>query len=142
MNDFKTEMLVELLDCGYADLSVLEDCKYDFCDVIDECKEMDAPITLNNLAYCMFYIGLRDLNLKIGERKNELDGKAEGGELTDDEKEELEAIEDLDAYEDTCSFHNYLDTNIWFEKNGEIYERYFEEALDEFAENTGYSINK
>lgn len=139
MSEFKDELLAELLECGYADLTVLEDCKYNFVDVIVYCKEdFGATPTLNNLAYSMFQIGIGKINDAINERMDEL---REIEEPSEEESEELEALEVLEPYEDIESFHNYLDTSVYFTAKSEIYHKYMEEALDEFAENTGYSIN-
>lgn len=137
MSDFKEVLLTELLDCGYADLSVLEDCKYDFYDVIDYCKNAYFNLTLNNLAYSMFQIGIADIRRAVEKRIDELESK---DELTDEEHEELIAIFALTPDIDIESFHNYLDTSVWFRNNGEVYRQYFKEAIDEFADNTGYSI--
>lgn len=138
MNNFKDELLVELLECGYADLTVLEDCKYDFCDVIEYCKDCFGNISLNGLAYSMFQIGIKEIKEAINERMDEL---REIEEPSEEETEELEALEALEPYEDIESFHNYLDTSVYFTDKSEIYHKYLEEALDKFAENTGYDIN-
>ena len=141
MSDFKDDILVELLGCGYADLSVLEDCKYDFSDVIDECKMQFGDLTLNNLARTMFEFGINDIKTAINERIEEIEDEAECEEqLSEELREELHALRDLDAYEDIESFHNFLDTSIYFVRSAEVYHKYLEDALDEFAENTGYSI--
>lgn len=137
MTDWKYNLLTELLGCGYADLSVLDDCKYDMCDVIEYCKDADLDVTLNSLAWSMFQIGLDDINRAIDERVDELDVK---DDLSEEEQEELNALEHLDAHEDTESFHNFIDTSIWFHKNGDVYREYMSKALDEFEENTGYAI--
>lgn len=138
MSDFKDDLLTELLDCGYDDLSVLEDCQYDFTDVIEYCKDGGMSLTLNNLAWSMFQIGIADIRRAVEERIDELESQ---DELDDDEQEELEALQELEPYEDIRSFHNYLDTSVWFGKNGDVYRQYMKEAIDEFGENTGYSIS-
>lgn len=137
MSDFKDDLLTELLGCGYADLSVLEDCQYDMYDVIEYCKDACLDLTLNNLAWSMFQIGRADIMRAIEERIDELESQEE---LSDDEQEELDALDGLDPYEDIKSFHNYLDTSVWFSKNGDVYRQYIKEAIEEFGDNTGYSI--
>ena len=138
MGNFKDDLLTELLDCGYADLTVLEDCEYDFCDVIEYCKDAGMSLNLNSLAWSMFQIGIADIRRAVEDRLDELEIK---DELNEEEQEELDALKELDPDEDIESFHNWLDTSVWFSKNGEVYRKYVNEAIDEFAENTGYSIS-
>ena len=157
MSDWKEDLLVELLDCGYGDLSVLEGCKYDMGTVADECKEQFGEISLNGLAMVMFDFGRED----IAERKTELLHELEeekyewdkaierGQELTEEEQERYDALEDdidlleeFDVYENLESYHNYIDTSIWVIGVSDV-ERLHEllkDAFDEFAENTGYTI--
>lgn len=52
----------------------------------------------------------------------------------------IELIRSLNTEEDVSSYHNWLDTHVWFEKNGDIYKRYLQDALEEFYENTGFEI--
>jgi len=138
MRDWKDILLTKLLDCGYADLQILEDCEYDFDDLISEIEAMgyEKP-DINNLCFAMFQLALNDFQDTIDERINEL---KEQDELTEEEQEELDAIEGLDVREDTESYHNYIDTSIWFNNNEDIYIKYFQSALDDFEEHTGFSI--
>lgn len=142
MSDFRDDLLTELLGCGYADISVLEDCKYDFSEIIEECQMQFGKLELNALARTMFEFGIRDIEKAINERIEEIEDSADEEEqLPEELREELHALRDLWTSDDIESFHNYLDTSIYFVKNSEIYHKYLEDALDEFAENTGYSIN-
>lgn len=149
--DMMENLLINLLDCGYLDLRVLNGCEYDISDLIEECKEMgyEKP-DLNNLAYAMFYIGKNDLQEAIDERIVNLEDAISDG-LVDDDQEKKEGIEKqieelktLDAREDFESFHNYLDTSIYLsnhaEEKREIYEKYLQKELDQFEENTGFSL--
>lgn len=138
MRDWKDILLTKLLDCGYADLQILEDCEYDFDDLISEIEAMGyKKPDINNLCFAMFQLALNDFQDTIDERINEL---KEQDELTEEEQEELDAIEGLDVREDTESYHNCIDTSIWFNNNEDIYIKYFQSALDDFEEHTGFSI--
>ena len=137
MADWKDDVLVALLDCGYGDLGVLDDCKYDLVDDIAEMLDCEMKVTLNGLAWAMFRHGLSDIRYAIEERIEELE---ERDELSDEEQAELDELQTLDPYEDTESFHNFIDTSIWFRANKDIYEKYLQTALAEFEKNTGYSI--
>ena len=139
---FKDDLLVELLGCGYADLSVLEDCKYDFSDIIEECYSVFGKLELNALARIMFEFGIREIGEAIDKRIDELANYVEDeDELSEELREELNALRDLYVYEDIQSFHNYLDTSIWICNHNDVYEKYLGEALDMFEENTGYCIS-
>ena len=144
-------LLSSILGCGYLDLSVLDDCEYDFDEMIEECKFNFGEISLNGLARTMFEMGIRDIEEWINNRIEEIKGEMEyfyfedGENEEDDEeymmlREELEELEELKPWEDIESFHNYLDTSIYFVDNEETYNTYCGEALKEFEENTGYSI--
>ena len=157
MCDWKDDILVETLDCGYGDLSVLEDCKYDMRSIIDECKSQFGNIELNNLAMTMFDFGRRDIDEKrqelideLTDEKNEWDKAIERGqELTDEEQERYDALEsdidlleEFDPFETIKSYHNFIDTSIWLSGTSDD-DRLCEllkDAFDEFEENTGYTI--
>ena len=145
-------LLSSILGCGYLDLSVLDDCEYDFDEMVEECKFNFGEISLNGLARTMFAMGIRDIEEWINNRIEEIKGEMEyfyfeDGENEEDDEEymmlrkELEELEELKPWEDIESFHNYLDTSIYFIDNGETYNTYCEEALKEFECNTGYSIS-
>lgn len=138
---FKDDLLVELLGCGYGDLSVLEDCRYDFSEIIEECYSVYGKLELNALARIMFEFGIREIGDYIDDRIKSIECGLDDEDLLSEElKEELHALRDLDVYEDIQSFHNFLDTSIWVCNHNETYEKYLGEALDIFTENTGYCI--
>lgn len=138
---FKDDLLVELLGCGYGDLSVLEDCRYDFSEIIEECYEVYGKMELNALARIMFDFGIREIGDYINNRIEEIEDMVEEEDMLSEElREELHALRDLDVYEDIQSFHNFLDTSIWVCNHHKTYKKYLEEALDTFANNTGYCI--
>lgn len=129
------ELLAALLDCGYRDLDVLSNCEYNFYDLVGRTKEYTEQPNLNDLAYEMFNMAKNDLNDSITERMQELDAKEN---LTREEAEELNALEQLNPYEDIESWHNFLDTSVYFISNGDVYKKYLDAALDDFEDHTGY----
>jgi len=145
-NEIMTDLLTGLLNCGYRDLDNIMDCKYDMEDLIEEVKNSgDESIDINNLTYAMFEKGKEEIRTSIENRIEEIEEEINN---TEDKKEiknlkkELKEIKNLDPYEDIGSFHNYCDTSIYFnEDKGDIYKKYFQEALDEFYENTGFNID-
>lgn len=162
------ELLCCLLSCGYLDLNVLENCSYDIDELIDYTKDMgyEKP-DLNSLAYAMFRLASNDLSEYISEEiekvegelseleglKSELDGKWDD-ELTDEEVETIDTIDErinslneklvdikaLDPSEDIESYHNYLDTHVYFRNNESIYRQYCQDGIDLFLEKTGFDL--
>lgn len=138
---FKDDLLVELLGCGYADLSVLEECRYDFSDIIEECYMVYGKLELNALAKIMFDIGISEIENYICHRIEKIEDEVEEEHMLSEElRKELYALRELDPHEDIESFHNFLDTSIWVNKHHRTYKRYLGLALDEFENNTGYCI--
>ena len=67
----------------------------------------------------------------------------ENGGLTEEEREERDALETLEPSEDMASFHNYIDTHIWIDAKEKVdaYTKYMQKALDHFCEMTGFEIS-
>ena len=143
MNDWKEDLLAAILDCGYADLYLLEDCRYDLCEIVEECRMNFGKLDINLLVRIMFEYGLRDIETAINDRICELESVENERNLDEDERVELESLRVLDPFENIESFHNYIDTSIWVSREGnkrEIYKRYLQDSLDRFEEMTGFQI--
>ena len=76
----------------------------------------------------------------MDDRICELEASSNEWELDADEEEELSALRALNPEEDIDSYHNFVDTHVWFENNADVYHTYMQEALDNFAEGTGFEI--
>lgn len=140
--DFKTNLLTALLNCGYLDLVILKDCEYDFSDLIEIVKDYDGEININSLCSAMFELGKGDMQEAINNRIEELE-EIELDELQEEEQEELKALKELNPFEDIESFHNSLDTSIYFpydSDKADIYKKYMQDALDNFENMTGFNI--
>lgn len=138
MVDYREELLAELLNCGYYDVSLLKDCKYSFGYLIENCKyAFGNDVNVNNLVRIMFEIGIDEIEESISDRIREYDPE----QASDDEREEHESLLLLNPHEDIESFHNYLDTSIWVTEHKELYERYLQDELDCFYEMTGFEIS-
>lgn len=132
-------LLCAILDCGIADLSVIEDCEYDMEEIAEECRFQFGKVSLNGMSECIFYKGKRGIQDAIDDRINEIEDIDEESR-TSDEREEYVDLLSLNPYEDIEEFHNFLDTSVWFKKNGSLYKKYVPSALERFEQNTGYYI--
>lgn len=134
-------VLCEMFSCGSLDLKMLDDVVYDWGKVLDQADWPRADIDFNILMRGVIDLGIIEIRDAVGNRIAELEAIAfNERDLDSDEEEELMELRNLDPDKDIDSFHNCLDTHVWFEKNGDIYRRYLSDALDEFAENTGFEI--
>lgn len=140
MYDWKDTLLCSLLDCGTADLSLLDDVDVDIGEIIDECRDECGDTNINTVMWVIFQKGFGQIQNAIEARIQVLEEYVEDGSADDEDREELEQLRELDPYEDFDSYHNYLDTNVWAQKHGEIYRQYLGDALEAFEEITGFYI--
>ena len=130
-------LLCEILDCGVDDLGMLDDVEYGWHYIIHRMKIFQAELSFNSLMYHVVSMGKDCIQDSVGDRIHELGKKTS---WTREEVDELEALRSLRPEADFQSYHNYLDTNVWCEKNADIYTRYLQYALDQFEDNTGLPI--
>lgn len=140
MYDWKDPLLCSLLDCGTADLSLLNDVDVDIGEIIDECRDECGDTNINTVMWVIFQKGFGQIQNAIEERIRELEDYIEDGSADDEDREELEQLRELDPYNDFDSFHNYLDTHVWAQEHGEIYRQYLGHALEDFENITGFYI--
>lgn len=132
----KEALMCSLLHCGIDDLDLLDNIEYDFDDVLKRIgwQTLRAnEIDINDIIMAAFDIGKSNIAYTI---EWKIKYREQLG-LTDDDVEKLKL---LDPYEDICSYHNYLDTSVRFERNAEIYHELLKDSLDAFYERTGYEI--
>lgn len=134
----REDFLMQILHCGIADLALIDDVGYDFCDIL----ELDSTFqfNINFVMARVFEYGFSRIAQAINDRICELEAIPNERELNDDEELELLRLRMLEPYEDFGTYHNYIDTHVWCVNNKEIYRRYLSEALDDFAEGTGFRI--
>ena len=133
----KDALLCTLLNCGSADLAMLDQVDLDWDIVLNEC---DRPVDFNGLMQAVVLVGTGEIANAVIRRKKELRSALEEGQLTEDEATELEDISTLNPYDDISSYHNWLDTYAYFEQREEIYRRYFSGELDTFEDLTGLCL--
>lgn len=137
MTDWKDTFLCALLGCGTADLSLLDDCDVDMYDVVEECRDRYEDMEINNVVRTIFDMGIQAIETICNEKIAELKGR---GNLSPVESVELEELLQLSPWRDVKSYHNFLDTSVWIDQNGEIYRELLPDALQEFERITGFSI--
>lgn len=143
----REDFLMNLLNCGVLDLKLIDGVGYDWCDILDgeTLGEMLSDgsgqrETLNYIMRRVVEFGIDQLTTAVADRICELEAIPDERELDVDEEEELEALRTLNPEEDIESYHNFIDTHVWFENNADVYRTYLQEALDDFTEGTGFEI--
>lgn len=143
----REDFLMNLLNCGVLDLKLIDGVGYDWCDILDgeTLGEMLSDgsrqrETLNYIMRRVVEFGTDQLTTAVADRICELEAITNERELDADEEEELEALRTLNPEEDIESYHNFIDTHVWFENNADVYRTYLQEALDDFTEGTGFEI--
>ena len=143
----RDDFLMNILHCGVLDLRLIDDFGYDWCDILDSetLGEMLSSGSrqheiLNYLMRQVVDFGIEQITTAVDDRICELEASSNEWELDADEEEELSALRALNPEEDIDSYHNFVDTHVWFENNADVYHTYMQEALDNFAEGTGFEI--
>lgn len=134
----REDFLMNLLNCGVLDLKLIDDVGYDWCDILSDGSGQRE--TLNYIMRRVVEFGIDQLTTAVADRICELEAIPDERELDVDEEEELEALRTLNPEEDIESYHNFIDTHVWFENNADVYRTYLQEALDDFTEGTGFEI--
>ena len=137
----REDILMTLFHCGICDLSLLDDIQYDACDVLEQLGGFGLDdLDINMYVRAAFDLGFIEIREAVENRIDELKSYEERGDLTEEEQEELDEILRLDPDADFGSYHNCIDTHAYIEKNNEVYRRYFQDALDNFENNTGFPL--
>lgn len=139
----KEDLLMELLDCGFANLELLDDVSYPVNEILEQLSYPFGreSFTLNDFMKAVVDLGILDIKDTIEERLNELSEIAKDRDLDDSEVEELRCLQNvLDPYDDISGFFNCLDTHVSFRDHEEEYRRYLSDAITAFEENTGLNF--
>ena len=160
----KEAVLTKILDCGTADLDLLNDIEYNLDDIIDDCIANDE-LSLHGIFYRVFYYGARDLQSAFDEKKEEIkddilasleEEKTEwidSGEMTEEEladcEEHKELVADLalinsnilNPENDMDYYLNYTDTHVSM-KHIDFYRRWMESDVYEIENNMGWNFEE
>lgn len=124
-------ILCGLLDCGTADLPMLEDINYDIEDIVQELSQ-DGCLSLNNIFESVFRRGISDLQGAISDKKQDFEGEGN--------KEDAEKLSCLDPERDVEYYCNCLDTHIYFKDNEETYREYLGEEISDIEDRMGFEF--
>ena len=155
-------VMTKILNCGTADLSLLDDINYDLDDIIDDLKE-NQDLSLHGIFRMVFIKGACELQEEFENQKEDIKSEillrmekeieefVESGEMTKEELEETEEhkelVSDLALLEsgnlkpenDLSYYLNCQDTHV-FMKHIEFYRRYMENTVDDIEYKMGWSF--
>ncbi len=155
-------VLTKILECGSADLDLLEDIEYDLDDIIEECLE-NGGINLHSIFVGVFRKGALELQEAYDERKEEIKNEirkairheyvdcVESGDMTEEElencEEHIELLTALDLIEndelhpeeDVDYFLNFQDTHVSM-KHLDFYKRWMENTVLSIEEKMGWEF--
>lgn len=126
-------LIMAILDCGSADLSIIDNVEYDFYEIVEHFKEEGIPLSLENIVIEIFLMGIDDLKIAI---KNKLEELRESGKS----KKIIKKIEELNPDRDVTWYFNYLDTHIYLDDCEGTYRKYFSKEIDEIEDNMGFEF--
>ena len=102
-------LLCHILDCGYADLSILDRPGLDVDEIVGEIAEEGRSLTLEDIMGEVFHRGICQLDQRLRERKMAEYGKKNRRALA-----VLGAINGICPWVDIEWSFNYLDTPVIF----------------------------
>ena len=160
-------ILMKILDCGSADLELLEDIEYDLDDIIDDLMENNC-LSFNGILEEVFIKGAEDLANALEDKRETIreeiyaerervihDFEVDYPNSTEEEligyiedcKEWVELMDDLELIEseefnpeeDIDYYLNYLDTYVYMKHLG-FYRRWLPNELEEVEKNMGWEF--
>lgn len=145
-------VMTKILDCGTADLLLLDDINYDLDDILDSLMENNC-LSLNGIFQEVFIKGAEELQEEFKNQKEDIkaeilyrieENEAENLTETEEHKElisDLALLEsgDLQPENDLEFYLNYQDTHV-FMKHIDFYRRYMENTVDDIEYKMGWSF--
>lgn len=143
-------VFTKILDCGTADLSLLDDINYDLDDIIDSLMENNC-LSLNGIFQEVFIKGAEELQEEFENQKEDIKQEILL-RIEEDEREELTEVEeyeelisdlallksgDLQPTNDLEFYLNYQDTHV-FMKHIDFYRKYMENTVDDIEYKMGW----
>lgn len=144
----RDDLLCAILDCGTADLNMLDDTEANIFAVIQQMRSGGIELTLNNIMAEVFNEGILRLDEAVRSFREDLESEEQNGNLTDVGREQLEKLRrfNINPKHDFGFYVNCLDTSLYFnpqpdkEEKRQLYEELFEEELLDLMNYTGFNI--
>ena len=145
-------VMTRILNCGTADLSLLDDINYDLDDILDSLMENNC-LSLNGIFQKVFIRGAEELQEEFENQKEDIkaeilykieENETENLTETEEHKElisDLALLEsgDLQPEDDLSYYLNYQDTHV-FMKHIDFYRRYMENTVDDIEYKMGWDF--
>lgn len=145
-------VMTKILDCGTADLSLLDDINYDLDDILDSLMENNC-LSLNGIFQEVFIKGAEELQEEFKNQKEDIkaeilyrieENEAENLTETEEHKELISDLAllksgELKPEEDLSYYLNYQDTHV-FMKHIDFYRRYMENTVDDIEYKMGWDF--
>mgnify|MGYP001370478347 CR=1 FL=1 len=125
--DYKTLLLMEILECGYSDIELLKDIDQDvLLDAINEAKHEGIDLLeLNSIVYQSFVIAIDEIEYEMYVKYGKY----------------------FKLYDGFSSFHNYIDTHAYLhvdktelKQEGENGKMIVKEIAKIFEDKTGFVL--
>lgn len=135
----REDFLMSLLHCGSLDLRLIDGVEYDWCYILDS-EMLNEDFSLTSVMSAVFDFGKQKIEEAIEGRISYLEDTKETYGISDERQEELDSLRKLEPYEDLEEYHNYIDTHVTCTRHKEMYQKYLQKELDDFADGTGFEI--
>lgn len=140
----REELLCGILDCGFADLRIIDDCRYDLTQIYNDLKESHKDVSLNTVIEEIFRLGVFELEEMVSILKENTEIRlkrvSKGSKLERLLNEQMEEINSLCPKEDVVWHTNFLDSDIRFLKNESVYRKYFPGEISEIEDDMGFEF--
>ena len=140
----REELLCGILDCGFADLSIIDDCRYDMTQMCNDLKESHEDISLNAVIEEIFRLGVLELEEMVSILKEDTEIRlkrvSKGSKLERLLNEQIDEIKSLCPKDDVVLHTNFLDSDIGFLKNESVYRKYFPGEISEIEDDMGFEF--
>lgn len=140
----REELLCAILDCGFADLGMIDDCQYDLAEIYNYLKEFRKDVSLNAVINEIFRLGVSELEEKVLSQKEDteirLESAVKGSKLERMLHEQMEEINSLCPKDDVVWHTNFLDSDIRFCKNESLYRKHFAVEISGIEDNMGFEF--
>lgn len=139
----RNDLMRAVLDCGIADLELLDDADADMFEIVGQMRTEGMEITLHSIMGEIFREGIWRLGEAVKALKEGLESKEKSGEITEEDSGQLKKLRDhhINPEEDFKFYLNFLGTHLFAAaEKEEVYMELFEKELQALESYTGFHI--